>query len=494
LFTGLSGVAASAQDGFTMIELMVAIAVLIVGIMGTFVAFEASQRLSLVSERHATMAHIAQREIERVEGIAYSKVALTSTPSTSSDPTNPDYYVVAGSPPSFKWDRLSASAEPVDVDSTAGTIVPVQSWSEGQFSGQIYDFVTWATDPKCSPGCPASGDYKRITVAVTMSAGLHPDPVYVSSVIADPQAMPAGGISNGLTGNPLTNPTTTCKDSSGNTVPCTSPIDAGNPNTFYLHDWPATNTGPVQLPTADHITHATVGVVNNLLCTTSQTLALLLGNNVAGCPTPDLMDTNPPAVNSDGSIPPLFNYSTDQATSGFPGGRVIQPTCSNNTGCGTGSPSDCNNGAWTNSLVNTQSELWVSSPVTATTTLTGEGGVSMFTQTLGSAQALVSFCIEIYDVPPSGSAGSLIDLLAWPPVALGGAGYVASTGSGGGNWPTTPTQVSYIFNFRGSNGAVSIAPGHRLGVRIWIKANANVPIDLLYDNPLYPAQVQLNTQ
>ena len=138
--------------------------------------------------------------------------------------------------------------------------------------------------------------------------------------------------------------------------------------------------------------------------------------------------------------------------------------------------------------------MWVSSPVTATTTLTGEGGISMFTQTLNSVQAIVSFCIELYDVPPSGSSGSLIDLLAWPPVALGGAGYVAETGSGGGNWPTSPTQLSYIFNFRGSQGAVSIAAGHRLGVRMWIKANANLPIDLLYDNPLYPAQVQLNTQ
>ncbi len=477
-----------------MVELMVAISILIVGIVGTFVGFESSQRLSLVSERHAAMAHVAQREIERVEGIAYSQVGLTSTPSRSTDNTNPDYYVATGPPPTFEWDRVGDVTEPLDVDSTNGTITPVQSWSEGQLSGQIYDFVTWATDPKCSPGCPSSNDYKRVTVAVTMNGNLQPNPVYVSSVMSDPQAMPTGGISNGLSGNPLTNPTTTCKDSSGNTVTCSSPIDAGNPNTFYLHDWPATSTGGVQPPSGNHIVHDTVGVVSGLLCTTSQVLAQLLGNNIAGCPTPDLMDTNPPANLSDGSTPPLYNYSTDLATSGFPGGRLIQPTCSNNTGCGTGSTSDCNNGGWTNSLVNAQSEMWVSSPVTATTTLTGEGGLSMFTQTLNSVQAIVSFCIEVYDVPPSGSSGSLIDLLAWPPVDLGGAGYVAETGSGGGNWPTSPTQISYIFNFRGSQGAVSIAAGHRLGVRIWVKANANVPIDLLYDNPLYPAQVQLNTQ
>lgn len=473
------------QDGFTMVELIVALAILTIGILGSFIGFEASQRLTLVSERHAAMAHVAQREIERVEGIPYSKVGLTSTPSHSSSHVSPDFYVTSGSPPTFEWDRAGGASEPVDVDTTDGTITHVQSWTEGQLTGQIYDFVTWATDPKCGAGCPSTGDYKRVTVAVTMNGGLHPNPVYVSSVMSDPQAMPAGGISNGLTGNPLTNPATTCKDSGGNTVSCTSPIDAGSPNTFYLHDWPATNTGSVQIPSANHAVHDTVGVVSGLLCTVVTT---------TGCPTPDLMDSNPPANLGNGSTPPLYNYSTDLGTTGFPGGSLIQPTCTNGTGCGTGSTSDCNNGAWTSSLVNAQSHLWVSSPVTATTTLTGEGGVSMFTQTLNSVQALVSFCIEIYDVPPSGSPGSLANLLVFPPVALGGAGYVADTGSGGGNWPTNPTQVSYIFNFRGSGGTVSLAPGHRLGVRIWVKVNANLPIDVLYDNPLYPAQVQLNTQ
>jgi hypothetical protein len=237
------------------------------------------------------------------------------------------------------------------------------------------------------------------------------------------------------------------------------------------------------------VVHATVGTVTGLVCTASPALATI-PSNITGCPVPDLMDANPPPSNSDGTLPPVYNYSNDLcANTCYPGGRLLQPTCSNGTGCGTQSTSDCNNGAWTSNLLNAQSQFWVSSPVTATTTLTGDGGISMFTQTLNSAQAAVSFCIEIYDVPPSGSAGSLADLLAWPPVDLGGAGYVAAS-----TWPTAASQVSFIFNFRGSNGTVSLAPGHRLGVRIWMKANLNAAIDLLYDNPLYPAQVQLNTQ
>lgn len=39
---------------------------------------------------------------------------------------------------------------------------------------------------------------------------------------------------------------------------------------------------------------------------------------------------------------------------------------------------------------------------------------------------------------------------------------------------------------------MTIAAGHRIGVRVWMVANANVPIALIYDNPLYPSEIQLN--
>jgi hypothetical protein len=129
--------------------------------------------------------------------------------------------------------------------------------------------------------------------------------------------------------------------------------------------------------------------------------------------------------------------------------------------------------------------------VTATTTFTGQGGLSFATQTVGSVSAAVSFCIALYDVPPSnGVAGSLANILSWPPVYLGAAAY-----SPPGNWPTNTTQTAFSFNFRGgTQGTVSIAAGHRLGVRIWIKDSVNAAIAVLYDHPTYPAQLELNTQ
>src|SRR5947209_4467832 len=90
-------------------------------------------------------------------------------------------------------------------------------------------------------------------------------------------------------------------------------------------------------------------------------------------------------------------------------------------------------------------------------------------------------------------AGSCRPAWAWPPVALGGAAYVGELNpSTSSNWPSSADQVSFTFNY--SQQAVTIAAGHRLGVRIWFKENASTSIDVLYDNANYPTQLQLNSE
>lgn len=478
-----------------MIEVMVAALVLVVGILGMFSAFVGSQKLELVSERSTTMAHIAQREIERIEGISYPKIGLSSAPTPSTDPMNPDYYVSGGSSPTFEWDRSSGSSEPLDVDTTNGTIAPVQSWSEGMFSGSIYDFISWASDPDCSPGCSSTtANYKRVTVAVTLNGDLSPGPVWVSSIVSNPDATPQSGVVNGTAGNPINSPASICTNSAGQQVTCVTPIDSGNPNTYYLHDCPATNSS-CPAPSASGPVQQTVGVASGLTCTATQSLATIL-SNISGCPLPDLMDNNPPAGDPTTT---LYQYSsnldpTGNPPGGPPGGRVLDPLCSGSSGCGSGQPSDCaNNTTFSASLTAPQNQFWVSPPLSASMTLTGQGGLSLYTQMNDGASAVISFCIEIYDVPPSGSPGSLSDLLAWPPIALGGAGYVAATDpSTGSNWPSTIGQLGYAFTF--SNSAVTIPAGDRIGVRVWIEATANASISLMYDDYAYPTAIQLNSQ
>jgi hypothetical protein len=447
------------------------------------------------------MAQIAQREIERIEGLPYGQIGLrcggsgqASCPANSTDPTNPNYYVSSDGT-KFQYDRSTPTAtEPFDVDATNGTIVPSQSWSEvtqgGKLSGSFYDFVTWSTDSQCSPGCPSSNDYKRVTVAVTLNqspacatnanACVHPDPVYVTSVISDPNA-----------GRQIPDPPKpVCIQPTGTTGPCNITLNGA---TYFLHDWPATLSGIPPAPAGDSLTHDTVGITTGGPCTPTQSLAGTPAD-VAGCPIPDLMDLNPPAGDA---LTPLYNYSSDLCPDSgncYPGGREVQAT-----GTGTGSAADCTNGAW-GTLLNNASEFWVTPKLSSAATLTGSGGLTIYTQTVNpggtapSPPPVVTFCVEIYDVPNETSVlGSLADILAWPPVPKGGASYVATTQPSGGNWPTQVTQTSFLFTF--SAQTVTIPQNDRIGLRVWEYSEPGpaAPIDLIYDNPTYPSQLQLNT-
>ena len=83
------------ESGFTLIEVMVAMVVLIVGILGTVGAFDGARKLTLLSERRTEMAHRAQLQLERLQQEPYSELAMGTTPAHSSESAsiNPDYYV-----------------------------------------------------------------------------------------------------------------------------------------------------------------------------------------------------------------------------------------------------------------------------------------------------------------------------------------------------------------------------------------------------------------
>jgi Tfp pilus assembly protein PilV len=180
------------------IEVLIAALVLTVGIVGLIGAFDSSRKLTLLSERRTAMAHRAQLEIERLQAIPYSELAMTSAPTHSTETTNPDYYVKEGIPPEYQYGAVSTEAETLV---TGGGISPAPSgrkcsekvgaceWKDGLVSGNVYDFVTWHTDKNCGAKCPATENYKRVTVVVTVKvpSGNHEaSPVRVSTLIAKP--------------------------------------------------------------------------------------------------------------------------------------------------------------------------------------------------------------------------------------------------------------------------------------------------------------------
>ncbi|HEY3960799.1 MAG TPA: prepilin-type N-terminal cleavage/methylation domain-containing protein [Solirubrobacteraceae bacterium] len=202
------------EDGFTIVEVIVAILILTIGLLGLIGGFDSARKLSLLSEQRTSMAHRAQLEIERLQAQPYSDLAMISTPSHSTIATNPDYYVNEGST-KYQYGEKSTEAESLVIAAneaectatvtkecgllsatTKGTSTERQcsqvmgacEWKDGNVSGYVYDFVTWYEEPsklcKEEKLCP-----KRLTVVVTanVKGGNHePHFVRVSTLVAEP--------------------------------------------------------------------------------------------------------------------------------------------------------------------------------------------------------------------------------------------------------------------------------------------------------------------
>jgi Tfp pilus assembly protein PilV len=188
-----------AEDGIMLVEVLIAILVLAVGLLGLVGAFDSARKLNLLSERRTSMAHRAQLEIERLQALPYEQLAMKSAPSHSTEETNPDFYVKEGGT-EYQYGAVSTEAEKVVLDVKEGMIeaspsgrkcsetVGACEWEDGTVKGSVYDFVTWHTDRAC--GAKPVNSYKRLTVVVTAkvpSGNRQPTSVRVSTLIANPK-------------------------------------------------------------------------------------------------------------------------------------------------------------------------------------------------------------------------------------------------------------------------------------------------------------------
>lgn len=192
-----------------MVEVLVAMVILTVGVLGLLGGFTSARKLTLLSERHTSMAHRAQLEIERLQATSYSELAMKPAPTHSTETTNPDYYVDYSSPVHcteiggagcYAWNAANTSEEEPLVYSATGTIsttpggrkcpeaIGACEWKDGILSGNVYDFVTWHYDATLKK-CTKTENYKRLTVVVTLNVPGRSEevtPLRVSTLIAKP--------------------------------------------------------------------------------------------------------------------------------------------------------------------------------------------------------------------------------------------------------------------------------------------------------------------
>jgi prepilin-type N-terminal cleavage/methylation domain-containing protein len=210
----------AAEAGFTLVEVLVAIVILAVGAIAVVSTFDSSRKLTTDAEIRDVAATLARGEIERLESLSWSNIALAAAPTKNSGATttDPTYYIsTTGCPGSaascYQWDSSSTSSREAFVINASTTEANPKTWEEAistsngsvRVSGSIYRFITWVNDSLCK----ATACYKRLTVAVTSSR--LKSPVTLSTLWVNP----AGG-----TASPLTQEGVKCLDG-GSKVACT---------------------------------------------------------------------------------------------------------------------------------------------------------------------------------------------------------------------------------------------------------------------------------
>ncbi len=148
------------SDGFTLIELIVAIS-LLATVAGGFVAsLGLGFKTIALARQRQTAASIAEARLEHLRGVPYSNIALPSGLSKSSDATNPDSGVsVDGT--QYNIDG-KGTMEPLVVASGGAVLHLEDPVTVGTTVMQIYQYVTWVDDA----GIPGTQDYRRVTVIV----------------------------------------------------------------------------------------------------------------------------------------------------------------------------------------------------------------------------------------------------------------------------------------------------------------------------------------
>lgn len=507
------------QDGMTLVEVLVAMLVLTVGILSMVSMFDSARKLTLAAERRESIAHLAQRELERLQSVPYDELAMVSKPAHESIPASdttteeqenfihehPDYYVDYSSPSTCtevetggcfapNAEKLTeeeplvitqkgvkcptsgttteecgvVSSSPVGVECSEVNPFGACEWSDGRLKGDVYDFVTFHKDPACETECEES--YKRVTVIVTVNVptGSHaPAPVRVSTMIPNPAASAA---------NPVTSGATKCINEAREEVSCTQALNKGTARTFFLHD-----------VEAEAVESSSYEAIENEVESKSVEKGHPTTHTVGPAPAkPDFMDSTPATRTA------LYDYSNDQNGLGFTygidqyGGRRIAAdvACNSETAL-TSNGSEPSKEAF-------KGEMWVSSRLGSNYKLTGDGGLTIFTQTLGEApEPNVRLCLGVYDVPER--IESLWSTPETTPKLIGFYEYVPTSA-----WPTKMSQLSFVFKLKFIKADQTVATGHRLGFRLWptddSAATTEEDISIAYDTMLQPSALQLNTE
>lgn len=465
------------EDGLTIVEVVVAGLILVVGSLGVLGIVDVASRNTFRAEQSQVVANVLQREMEKLRRRSYGELALSSLPSHSSDPSDPDsriassdFFYTGRDGTGLK--RLvhnggSNNGETIE----GGTVDPGPTDIQvGNVSGSVYRYVVWDTCPATL--CQDGRHLKRAVVAVrldrTASGGTRRYQE-IQGQFVDPEAEPSS-------------------------FPSTEPGGSEDiPWTLQLTDTPCDQPARLEPPPEEgvHPTHNTRGDCEDGL----------QQGSVPGAPDllawPDASEV-PKEEEPGEKVDPPYDFSTDvepeegaEEDLGLqiePGGACDSEEATE-LASGVASEPDPHPEAFK------RVHRWLSVPIpehegAQDLLLTGEGTLALWTQTLGGAPYPGRICAWLF--VRSYSQGVTTDTLAYnlgPPLSLDFSYFAQS-------WPSSgETEISIPLNFgyAGEGGALALPPGSRLGLALSVGAETPSALQLFYDSPSFDSRIELAT-
>lgn len=457
------------EAGFTIVEVLVAIVVLVMGALATFSLLSAATRNTSRAKASQVALDLAQQELEALRSLSSEELALKSRPPHSADQLEPDYRVNASlgtfatsREPVGSYRKLVVNGDPIEGESEKviehGVVVRSEPFEIGDVSGTVHRYVVWRNDEACGSACPTSQDFKQIIVAVKLDtpgnqAGER-GYVEAQSNFVDPV--------DSAEKDPA-------PDSEGNLVTAQQ---------FFLSDTPCAASGETERQeiTEGHLLHNTLGKCSDGL----------QNGETPGAPDALLLGGPPDPTPEDPSTPALYDYATDTFLEPAPDtDKGVQIRVDDTSSCHPEPTIPTNPEARTH--------RWVTDPMESDFKMTGKVTLEFYTRTLNDNLRSGELCVFLFKRDDSQS----------PPdtrLMNGNVDYWYYTPSLEGNtyWPRNGpingwTKVRLTMTF--DEVPYTIPTGDRLGIALSLERQVTdaEAIPIMYDHPTYPSRIEVDT-
>jgi Tfp pilus assembly protein PilV len=456
------------EAGFTIVEVLVAAVIMVVGALTTFGLLSTATRNTERAKATQVALDLAQQELEALRSLHNEELALEYPgPAHSNDEFDPNYRVNASQgtfavnrEPRGSYRELVVNGGAIEGESgkfvKGGVVKSSEPFEIGDISGAIHRYVVWRNDEACGSACPTSQDFKQIIVAIKLntpgSQSGERGYVEAQSDFVDP------------TDSSKKDPT---PNSKGELVTAQQ---------FFLTDTPCSASGETERQeiTGDHLLHNTLGK-----CADG-----LQNGETRGAPDTLMLGGPPDPTPDDPATPALYDYATDTYLEPAPDtDKGVQIRVDNTSGCHYEPTVPTNPEA--------RVHRWVTDPMKSEFKMTEKVTLEFYTRTLNDNLRSGELCVYLFKRDDSKSPP---DTLLTNKNGNTAYWYYTPTLEGNTYWPRNSwAKVRLTMTFNGA--PYPIPAGDRLGVALSLERQVTdaEAIPIMYDNPKYPTRIEVDT-